>query len=62
MVNMKPDDSIEDIARELRPQRVLIWGEERAVELEASLEQTARHLWEVGQQTCHRDLEPGFYQ
>ena len=32
MVNMKPDDSIEDIARELRPQRVLIWGEERAVE------------------------------
>ena len=62
MVNMKPNDSIEDIARELRAQAVRLWGEERAVELEASLEQPARHLWEVGQQTCHRDLEPGFYQ
>ena len=62
MVNMNPNDSIENIARELRAQAVHLWGEERAVELEASLEQTARHLWEVGQQTCHRDLEPGFYQ
>ena len=62
MVNMKPNDSIEDIARELRAQAVRLWGEERAVEPEASLEQTALHLWEVGQQTCHRDLEPGFYQ
>ena len=62
MVDLKPNDSIEDIARELRSQAVRLWGEERAVELEASLEQTARHLWEVGQQICHRDLEPGFYQ
>ena len=58
MVNMKPNDSIENIARQLRAQAVRLWGEEQAVELEASLEQTALHLWGVGQQTCHRDLEP----
>ena len=62
MVNVKPNDSIENIERELRAQAVRLWGEERAVELEASLELTARHLWDVGQQICHRDLEPGFYQ
>ena len=62
MVSMRPNDSIEEIARELRAQAVRLWGEQRASELEASLEQTALHLWEVGQQTCHRDLEPGFYQ
>ena len=62
MVKMKPNDSIENIEQQLRAQAVRLWVEERAVELEASLEQTARHLWEVGQQTYHRDLEPGFYQ
>ena len=61
MVNMKPDDSIEEIARELRAQAVRLWGEQRAGELEASLQQTALQLWELGQVTPHRDLEPGFY-
>ena len=62
MVNMKPSDSIEEIAAELRAQAVRLWGEQRADELEASLQQTAFQLWEVGQVTPHRDLEPGFYQ
>ena len=62
MVNMKPSDSIEEIARELRAQAVRLWGEHRAGELEESLQQTARQLWEVGQVTPQRDLEPGFYQ
>lgn len=62
MVNMKPCDSIKVIADELRAQAVRLWGEERAGELEESLQQTARQLWEVGQVTHHRDLEPGFYQ
>ncbi|PKB71173.1 MAG: hypothetical protein BZY87_06800 [SAR202 cluster bacterium Io17-Chloro-G6] len=62
MVNMKPDDSVEEITRELRAQAARLWGEERAVELEASLQQTASQLWELGQVTPNRDLEPGFYQ
>ena len=62
MVNMKPSDSIEEIARELRAQAVRLWGESRADELDESLQQTALQLWEVGQVTPHRDLEPGFYQ
>jgi len=62
MVNMKPDDSIDEIARELRAQAVRLWGEQRAAALEDSMQQTARQLWEVGQVTPHRDLEPGFYQ
>ena len=61
-MNMKPSDSIEDIARELRAQAVRLWGEQRAGELEESLQQTALQLWEVGQVTPHRDLEPAFYQ
>ena len=62
MVNMKPNDSIEEIAVELRAQAVRLWGEQRAGELEESLQQTARQLWDLGQETLHPDLEPGFYQ
>ncbi len=62
MVNMKPKDSVEELAKELRAQAVRLWGEQRAGELETSLQQTALQLWEVGQVTPHRDLEPGFYQ
>ena len=62
MVNMKPNDSVDEIARELRAQAVRLWGEQRAGELEESLLQTALQLWELGQVTPNRDLEPGFYQ
>ena len=62
MVNMNPDDSVEQIANELRAQAVRLWGEDRAVELESSIKQTARQLWDLGRETPHRDLEPGFYQ
>ena len=62
MVNMKPNDSVEEIAEELRAQAVRLWGEERARELETPLKQTAFQLWELGQVTPHRDMEPGFYQ
>ena len=62
MGNMKPNDSVAEIAVELRAQAVRLWGEQRAGELEESLQQTALHLWEVGQVTPDRDLEPGFYQ
>ena len=62
MVNMKPNDSVEQIANELRAQAVRLWGEQRADQLEASIKQTAQQLWDLGQETPPRDLEPGFYQ
>ena len=62
MVNMKPSDSVEAIAVELRAQAVRLWGEQRAGELDVSINQTAQQLWDVGQETVDRDLEPGFYQ
>jgi len=62
MVNMKPNDSVEQIAHGLRAQAVRLWGEQRADQLEASIKQTAQQLWDLGQETPHRDLEPGFYQ
>ena len=62
MVNMKPSDSVEAIAVELKAQAVRLWGEQRAGELDVSINQTAQQLWDVGQETVDRDLEPGFYQ
>ena len=62
MVNMNPDDSVEQIANELRAQAVRLWGEARAVELESSIKQTAGQLWDLGRETLGPDLEPGFYQ
>ncbi len=62
MVNMKPDDSVEQLANELRAQAARLWGEQRANELESAIKQTAKQLWDVGKETPHRDLEPGFYQ
>jgi len=62
MVNMKPDDSVEQLANELRAQAARLWGEQRADELESAIKQTAKQLWDVGKETPHRDLEPGFYQ
>ena len=62
MVNMNPDDSVEQIANELRAQAVSLWGVARAAELESSIKQTARQLWDLGRETLDRDLEPGFYQ
>ena len=62
MVNINPDDSVEQIANELRAQAVRLWGEACAVELESSIKQTAGQLWDLGRETLDRDLEPGFYQ
>ena len=61
MANMKPNDPVEEIVAQLRSEATRLWGEQRATELEASLRQTAQQLWDLGQVTPHRDLEPGFY-
>ena len=62
MVNMKPNDTVDDIAVELHAQAARLWGEQRATELDSYIQQTAFQLWELGQATPQRDLEPGFYQ
>ena len=59
---MSSQDSIEDILRELTDRATALWGEERAVAMRPELEQTARHLQEIGRGTPGRDVEPGFYQ
>ncbi len=59
---MKPGDSVESIVQQLRAQAAAEFGERRAAELQDSLEQTARQIWEIDQVTVHVDLEPGFYQ
>ena len=59
---MKPGDSVESIVQQLRAQAAAEFGEQRAAELQDSLEQTARQIWEIDQVTVHVDLEPGFYQ
>ena len=59
---MKPGNSVESIIQQLRAQAAAEFGERRAAELQDSLEQTARQIWEIDQVTVHADLEPGFYQ
>ena len=59
---MKPGNSVESIIQQLRAQAAAEFGERRAAELQDSLEQTARQIWEIDQVTVHVDLEPGFYQ
>ena len=52
----------DEILRELTEKAVALWGQDRAEALKASLEQTATHLFEVGQAHPDTDIEPGFYQ
>jgi hypothetical protein len=62
MVSLRPDAPIEEILRELTEQAKALWGEERAWAISASVEATARQLWDVSRNLPHRDVEPGFYQ
>ena len=52
----------DEILQELTEKAVALWGRDRAQALRASLEQTATHLWEIGQADPGTDVEPGFYQ
>lgn len=62
MTSRKRDISPEVILRELTERARSLWGEERAAALQASLEQTARNLQEIGQNLPRYEIEPGFYQ
>ena len=50
------------ILHELTEKAVALWGQDRARILQASLEQTAAYLWEIGLAGPGTDVEPGFYQ
>ena len=59
---MSPEESFEDLLRELTDRAKALWGEDRAGTMKPELEQTARNLQEIGRETPSRDMEPGFYQ
>ena len=60
MTQMNSDTAVEDLLRHLTARA--LWGEDKAAAMSSALEQTARQLWEIGQTTPARDVEPGFYQ
>ena len=62
MTQMNSDTTVEDLLRHLTARARALWGEDKAVAMGSALEQTARQLWEIGQTTPARDVEPGFYQ
>ena len=59
MVTQRTKDKI---LQELTEKAIALWGQDRAQILRASLEQTATHLWEIGQADPGTDVEPGFFQ
>lgn len=59
MVTQRTKD---EILKELTDKATALWGRDRAQELRVSLEQTATHLWEIGQADPGTGVEPGFYQ
>ena len=62
MPQMNSDTTVEDLLRHLTARARALWGEDKAAAMGTALEQTARQLWEIGQATPARDVEPGFYQ
>lgn len=53
--------SLEEIERTLKERATTLWGSERAAELGALVEATARRVWQVSQDPPPADEEPGFY-
>ena len=62
MTSVRPDAPQEDILSALVEQAKVLWGEERAAALTASLEQTAQQLVDVSRTLPGSEVEPGFYQ
>ena len=59
MASKTPNPSAADIEAQLAEQAKALWGEQRAAQLEQTLEQTARMLLELGQSLPDRNVEPG---
>ena len=61
MSKSQPMTSQEDIVRSLTERAAAMWGEERATALEATIETTAEHIWQISQDPPPSDEEPAFY-
>ena len=62
MTNWKPGESAAEILSRLLAEAQRLWGEVRAEELLASLEQTAGNLHQIASHLPDPSVEPGFYQ
>ena len=62
MSRLNSNASAEDIFRRLSEQAKAKWGEDRAREIQISLEQVSRQLSEVLSNLPDKETEPGFYQ
>ena len=62
MTNGKPGESAAEILSRLLAEAQRLWGEVRAEELLASLEQTAGNLHQIATHLPDPSVEPGFYQ
>jgi hypothetical protein len=61
MPDMKSDASAEALTQVLAGHAALLWGAEKAANLQESLTQTARMLLDIRQQLPGSDTEPGCY-
>ncbi len=57
-----PNATPEEIRRKLLEQAKANWGEDRAEEIQVTLESASRHLAEVSNNPPDKETEPGFYQ
>ena len=62
MTQMNLETTVDVLLGNLTARARALWGEDKAAAMSSALEQTARQLWEIGQFTPARDVEPGFYQ
>ena len=61
MSKERPMGSKEEVVASLKRRATELWGPERAEAIEATIEQTAGHIWQVSQDPPPADEEPGFY-
>ena len=54
-------DGYEEVAASLRRRAMELWGEERAAEIEDTIEDAARSIWLVGSNPPAQDEEPAQY-
>ena len=52
----------EELLRDITERAKALWGEAKAAEMAAALEQTALNMEEIDRTMPKRDVEPGYYQ
>ena len=61
MPDSTPNSSPEDLSRSLTTHAAVLWGEEKAAQLQDSIAQTARMLHDIARQFPAGDTEPACY-